>query len=105
MEVNRNDKIIVPIEKLNEFLGCTLCKGYFREAHTITECLHTFCKECLIDEFAKSNYGKSKHCPTCNVNLGCTAYITSLSSNYLTLNNIYLTYIISSIRPKSEVYL
>lgn len=26
---------------LNDYLICPLCKGYFRDAHTIPECLHT----------------------------------------------------------------
>merc|ERR1712070_1168473 len=30
---------------LNQHLACTLCMGYFRNAYTITECLHTYCKD------------------------------------------------------------
>jgi len=33
----------LPVEELNKYLVCPICNGYFREAHTITECLHT-CK-------------------------------------------------------------
>ena len=29
---------------LNQHLVCTLCMGYFKDACTIIECLHTFCK-------------------------------------------------------------
>jgi hypothetical protein len=35
--------IDVPVAELNPFLSCTLCNGYFRDAHTTVECLHT-CK-------------------------------------------------------------
>ena len=29
---------------LNPHLVCTLCMGYYKDACTIIECLHTFCK-------------------------------------------------------------
>mmetsp|Transcript_25086 Transcript_25086/g.64825 ORF Transcript_25086/g.64825 Transcript_25086/m.64825 type:complete len:424 (-) Transcript_25086:63-1334(-) len=50
---------------LNPYLACTLCMGYFREACTIVECLHTFCKTCIRDHFRDS-----QHCPRCNKDLG-----------------------------------
>ena len=31
---------------LNQHLICTLCMGYFNDACTIIECLHTFCRAC-----------------------------------------------------------
>ncbi len=41
------------VSTLNPFLTCMLCGGYFRDAHTSVECLHT-CKprwpQCLHDE-------------------------------------------------------
>ena len=67
MEVRKD--ISVPVEKLNAILGCKLCHGYFRNAHTIVECLHTFCKECLEEDLERADYGK-KLCPTCKLNLG-----------------------------------
>lgn len=33
---------------INEHIMCTLCGGYLREALTITDCLHSFCKSCLL---------------------------------------------------------
>jgi len=54
--------------QLKECLSCSLCGKLLREATTISECLHTFCRECiykkLLDEEASC-------CPKCNVNLGC----------------------------------
>ena len=42
------DKLIeFSIKDLNEYLTCILCNGYFKEAHTIAECMHTFCKSCI----------------------------------------------------------
>eukprot|EP01087_Luapelamoeba_hula_P019074 TRINITY_DN6270_c0_g1_i1.p1 TRINITY_DN6270_c0_g1~~TRINITY_DN6270_c0_g1_i1.p1 ORF type:complete len:1087 (-),score=199.02 TRINITY_DN6270_c0_g1_i1:33-3293(-) len=49
---------------LNEFLLCTLCMGYFRDAHTIRECLHTFCKSCLYKYFQTT-----ADCPVCGQDL------------------------------------
>ncbi|PRP77246.1 putative Locus-specific chromosome binding protein [Planoprotostelium fungivorum] len=50
---------------LNEFLVCSLCMGYIKDAHTIVECLHTFCKSCI------TKYLRDKtDCPTCEVALG-----------------------------------
>jgi hypothetical protein len=54
------------LDDLNQHLVCRICKGYFREAHTITECLHTFCKNCLLKEFDRGQHV----CPHCKVELG-----------------------------------
>jgi len=37
--------------KFGVYQVCFLCNGYFRSAHTIMECLHTFCKVCLYNYF------------------------------------------------------
>jgi len=36
---------------INPFLTCSLCNGYFRNAQTISECMHSFCRSCLLKEF------------------------------------------------------
>ena len=36
---------------LHSFLKCPLCTGFFRDAHTINECLDTFCKSCIYKFF------------------------------------------------------
>jgi len=30
---------------------CPLCNGYFVDATTVIDCLHTFCKSCLLKYF------------------------------------------------------
>ena len=62
------------IADLNRYLVCKLCDGYYRDATTSTECLHTFCKCCLEQEFAQQlENSKSRntlmYCPTCKENL------------------------------------
>lgn len=49
---------------LNQYLLCSLCMGYFKDAHTITECLHTFCKSCLFKFFMENT-----DCPRCGISL------------------------------------
>lgn len=45
---------------LNPHIVCLLCAGYLVDATTILECLHTFCKSCIV-RYLQS----SKLCPTC----------------------------------------
>ncbi|XP_076460577.1 uncharacterized protein LOC143293539 [Babylonia areolata] len=53
-------RVMVP--DLNPNLVCVLCSGYFIDATTLTECLHSFCKTC-ITKYLKT----SKNCPVCDV--------------------------------------
>ena len=60
---SRNIKIQTRI--LNQHLVCTLCMGYFNDACTIIECLHTFCRGCIMRYFKESAI-----CPQCEADLG-----------------------------------
>jgi Zinc finger, C3HC4 type (RING finger) len=68
-----DDNIIFRASVMNEHLTCALCMGYFRDATTITECLHTFCKECITGHFRSltmQNFLPScPVCETCDVGL------------------------------------
>ena len=35
---------------LAPFLNCDICKGFLVSATTITNCLHSFCKSCLVKQ-------------------------------------------------------
>lgn len=50
---------------ITDVLTCPLCKGLFYNAHTIKECMHTFCKSCLV--MYTVEHGLS--CPKCHVTL------------------------------------
>ena len=54
-----NKKIL--LKDLNDVITCRLCEGYLIDATTITECLHTFCKSCIVkhleDDTSVSNEG------------------------------------------------
>ncbi|CAB3982290.1 polycomb complex BMI-1-A-like, partial [Paramuricea clavata] len=62
--VERAVKVMLPTLKLseiNENLTCPLCKGYLIDACTIVECLHSFCKSCIV-RFLDTSY----NCPVCH---------------------------------------
>ncbi|XP_054713967.1 polycomb group protein Psc-like [Uloborus diversus] len=50
------------VTDLNPHLSCILCGGYFIDATTITECLHSFCRACIVRYLETSKY-----CPVCEV--------------------------------------
>ena len=50
---------------VNEHLVCTLCMGYFNDACTIIECLHTFCRSCIMRHFREYSV-----CPQCEMDCG-----------------------------------
>ena len=53
---------------LDPLLKCPLCTGFFRDAHTINECLCSFCKACIYKYFY--GYTKREQCPKCGTKLG-----------------------------------
>ncbi|TVU31819.1 hypothetical protein EJB05_23520, partial [Eragrostis curvula] len=46
---------------------CCLCGGILRDATTVPDCLHTFCRKCI---FQKITHADIKCCPSCNISLG-----------------------------------
>ncbi|XP_059106994.1 polycomb group RING finger protein 6-like [Peromyscus eremicus] len=60
--VESDQKNLVPLSELTPYISCSVCKGYLIDATTITECLHAFCKSCIIKHFELSN-----RCPKCNI--------------------------------------
>lgn len=67
-ENGKTTQIVLPVKELNAYLCCKLCNGYFREAHSISECLHTFCKGCILNHLENQPRGNKK-CPICSVEL------------------------------------
>ncbi|KAG0572656.1 hypothetical protein KC19_VG114200 [Ceratodon purpureus] len=60
-------EVRVPKAPLSACLTCPLCSYLIREATTISECLHTFCRDCITLELSN---GDSECCPMCQVGLG-----------------------------------
>ncbi|XP_023227698.1 polycomb group RING finger protein 3 [Centruroides vittatus] len=52
----------IRLKTLNPYITCKICKGYLIDATTVTECLHTFCKSCLVKHLEDNNT-----CPTCEI--------------------------------------
>ncbi|XP_061645053.1 polycomb group RING finger protein 5-B isoform X2 [Phyllopteryx taeniolatus] len=50
------------VRDFNHFITCYLCGGYLIKPVTVTECLHTFCKSCIVQHFEESN-----DCPKCGI--------------------------------------
>ncbi|XP_071947905.1 polycomb group RING finger protein 3-like isoform X2 [Antedon mediterranea] len=53
---------VVLLREINDQITCRLCDGYLIDATTITECLHTFCKSCLV-KYLEENV----KCPICDI--------------------------------------
>lgn len=56
------------VRALQSNLKCRLCGGFFREAVTIKDCLHTFCKWCLFIRAARQDLEETG-CPRCEEKL------------------------------------
>ncbi|KAI3870770.1 hypothetical protein MKW92_003154 [Papaver armeniacum] len=53
-------------ETLAACMTCPLCSKLLKEATTVSECLHTFCRKCIYKKLTDEDY-----CPVCNIYLGC----------------------------------
>ncbi|KAG4070639.1 hypothetical protein HA402_013559 [Bradysia odoriphaga] len=51
----------IQLKTLNKHITCKICRGYFIDATTVTECLHTFCKSCLVKHLEDNST-----CPACD---------------------------------------
>jgi len=52
----------INICSINEMITCKICSGYLVDATTVTECLHTFCKSCIVKHLEDNI-----NCPECEV--------------------------------------
>ncbi|GMH08507.1 hypothetical protein Nepgr_010347 [Nepenthes gracilis] len=59
---------MVKTEKVAACLTCPLCNELFTDATTISECLHSFCRNCISDKITEEDLNC---CPVCNISLGC----------------------------------
>ncbi|XP_021290821.1 E3 ubiquitin protein ligase DRIP2-like [Herrania umbratica] len=55
-------------EKLVACMTCPLCDKLFKDATSISECLHTFCRKCIYEKITEEELDS---CPVCNIDLGC----------------------------------
>ncbi|KAL3660597.1 hypothetical protein V7S43_014352 [Phytophthora oleae] len=73
-------RVTVKLAELTEHLGCALCHGILRDAHTIPDCLHSFCKSCIYRHFLVKG---SCICPKCNKTLNSRPITTLITDQKL----------------------
>ncbi|KAK3584734.1 hypothetical protein CHS0354_019859 [Potamilus streckersoni] len=74
----------VKITNLNPHMICVLCGGYFIDATTIIECLHSFCRTCIL-RYLES----SKSCPICDVMVHKTRPLENIRSDKTLQDLVY----------------
>lgn len=74
----------IKITDLNSYLTCPLCAGYLVDATTIVECLHSFCKTCIV-AFLETN----KFCPRCDVQVHKTCPQLSIRADKTLQDIVY----------------
>lgn len=72
------------VEDLKDLLTCYLCKGYIIDATTIVECLHSFCKSCIVTFLEHRNT-----CPVCETLLHKTRPQYAIRSDYVLQAIVY----------------
>ncbi|KAK3534770.1 hypothetical protein QTP86_024111 [Hemibagrus guttatus] len=82
MTMHRTTRI--KITELNPHLMCVLCGGYFIDATTIVECLHSFCKMCIV-RYLES----SKYCPICDAQVHKTKPLLNIRSDKTLQDIVY----------------
>ncbi|CAK8572123.1 unnamed protein product [Lathyrus sativus] len=109
------DGAVFKYEKVSSFFTCVLCDRVLRNATVISECLHTFCRECIERKIVDENLN---HCPTCNVDLGgspldklrtdkntmalISKVLTSTRKYFETNENVVSTQVVTNKRKNSQ---
>nr|XP_022908864.1 polycomb group protein Psc-like isoform X1 [Onthophagus taurus] len=52
----------IGLKELNPLLTCPLCSGYLIDATKLLDCLHTFCRSCIVKHFENSKCCPVKNC-------------------------------------------
>ncbi|KAG8663348.1 hypothetical protein MANES_01G201200v8 [Manihot esculenta] len=63
-----NQFVKVKRETIASCMTCPLCNKLLKDATTISECLHTFCRKCIYHKISDEGVDC---CPICNIDLGC----------------------------------
>ncbi|KAL3531269.1 hypothetical protein ACH5RR_010591 [Cinchona calisaya] len=68
MTMMSNQVVKVKRDAIAACMTCPLCNKLFRDATTISECLHTFCRKCIYQKLSDEEL---ECCPICKIDLGC----------------------------------
>ncbi|XP_050418632.2 uncharacterized protein LOC126831998 [Patella vulgata] len=74
----------IPVTDVNPHLLCVLCGGYFIDATTIIECLHSYCRTCIVRYLETS-----KMCPLCDVLVHKTKPLENLRADKTLQDLVY----------------
>lgn len=74
----------IKLKELNMHLKCILCGGYYIDATTIIECLHSFCKTCIV-RYLETH----KFCPICDVQIHKTRPLINIRSDQTLQDIVY----------------
>ncbi|XP_024964885.1 E3 ubiquitin protein ligase DRIP2-like isoform X2 [Cynara cardunculus var. scolymus] len=66
--MSNNQVVKIPRDAISACMTCPICNKLFRDATTIPECLHTFCRKCIHKKLTDEEL---ECCPICNIDLGC----------------------------------
>merc|ERR1719266_966470 len=78
------EKVRVDLAELNPHIVCQLCSGYLIDPVTVVECLHSFCKSCIV-----KHVETSKLCPVCQIQIHKTKPLLSLRSDKALQDIVY----------------
>jgi len=93
--MNKEPAIIIKRCLVESCLICGICSGYIVEATSITECLHSFCKSCIV-----KHVWTSRLCPKCKVEIHKTRPLLNLRSDK-TLQEV-INKLVPEIQEKEE---
>ncbi|XP_076819265.1 uncharacterized protein LOC143465031 [Clavelina lepadiformis] len=79
-----NRKVKLQVSELHAHLTCSLCQGYFVDAATIIECLHSFCRTCIVNYLSNS-----KSCPVCHVQVHKTRPLLNIRHDQTLQDIVY----------------
>ncbi|XP_033639769.1 polycomb group protein Psc-like [Asterias rubens] len=72
------------ITDVNPHLICILCGGYLIDATTMNECLHSYCRACIV-----SYLRQSRQCPICDTVVHKTRPLLNIRSDKTLQNLVY----------------
>ncbi|XP_031563025.1 polycomb group RING finger protein 5-B-like [Actinia tenebrosa] len=84
LQSNRQRKLYAG--DLNPLLTCGLCRGYMIKPTCITECLHTFCRSCIVKHLCQKEINE---CPTCDIVIHETNPLEMLRADQMLEDVIY----------------
>ncbi|XP_065078817.1 polycomb group protein Psc [Ochlerotatus camptorhynchus] len=72
------------VKDFNDSLTCSLCTGYLIEATTVNDCLHTFCRSCIVRHLERNKY-----CPKCKSYNNKTITVANLRPDRILRSLVY----------------